>query len=256
MLRTGGLKTFVLLGIALFLCGSATTRAATIGLQNATATFSQSAVGYPISEAIDGSFDSGSNGWAVFNTDTSSTDAQTAAFETVSDVGTIAGTTLTFSLHHLQSFGGHSIGRFRLSATTDNRDDFADGLQSGGDVTANWTELSPDSATSSSGELLSVLGDNSILAGGINPVTSVYTVTAVTGLVGITGFRLEVLLDPSLPTEGPGRYEGNGNFVLTEFEVDAVSAAVPEPSSMSLAGLGLLGLIGGWRRARQARRAE
>ena len=39
-------------------------------------------------------------------------------------------------------------------------------------------------------------------------------------MVGITGFRLEVLADSSFPDSGPGR-NGNGNFVLTEFQVDA-----------------------------------
>ena len=34
----------------------------------------------------------------------------------------------------------------------------------------------------------------------------------------ITGIRLEVFADPSLPAKGPGR-SPNGNFVLSEFKV-------------------------------------
>jgi hypothetical protein len=80
--------------------------------------------------------------------------------------------------------------------------------------------LAPLSASSTNGTTLSILGDNSILAGGTNPTTSTYKVSAFTPLVGITGFRLEVLADGSFPDSGPGR-NSNGNFVLTEFQVDA-----------------------------------
>jgi hypothetical protein len=39
---------------------------------------------------------------------------------------------------------------------------------------------------------------------------------------GITGFRLEVLADPSLISDGPGR-SANGNIVLSDFAVSAGS---------------------------------
>src|SRR3712207_7146020 len=41
-----------------------------------------------------------------------------------------------------------------------------------------------------------------------------------TDLKEITGIRLEVLADPRLPQNGPGRAK-DGNFVLTEFELKA-----------------------------------
>ncbi len=50
------------------------------------------------------------------------------------------------------------------------------------------------------------------------------TITALTSLTGITGFRLEMLADASLPANGPGRF-GNGNFVLSELGVSAVAVA-------------------------------
>jgi hypothetical protein len=57
-------------------------------------------------------------------------------------------------------------------------------------------------------------------------------VTSFTSMMDVTGFRLEVLADPSFPDMGPGRF-ANGNFHLTEFQVNAT--AVPEPA------FGLLG---------------
>ena len=211
-------------------------------LQNATATFSQG--GFTVDEAIDEDLSSGS-GWAIAS---SGTEPQTAAFETSVDLGFVGGTLLTFTLD--QQYPGHGIGKFRLSATTDDRVEFADGLANGGDVTANWVELVPVGALSANGTTLTVNPDNSILASGINPSLETYTVSAFTSMTGITGFRLELLGDPSLPTAGPGR-AGNGNLVLTNFRVDA--APIPEPSTLvMLLGLGGIGLLGCLRRRRRS----
>jgi hypothetical protein len=159
---------------------------------------------------------------------------QVAVFESVSDFGFVGGTNLTFTLN--QVFGGqHTIGRFRLSITTDPRTDYANGLASGGDVSANWIVLDPLTISSAGGAALTELGDFSILAGGLSPAIDVYTVTAFTSLTGITGVRLEVLEDPSLPFNGPGRQPTNGNFVLSELQVMA-TAAVPEPTSLGIWG--------------------
>lgn len=43
---------------------------------------------------------------------------------------------------------------------------------------------------------------------------------------GITGFRLEVMPDDSLPKKGPGR-AGNGNFVLSEFIAEVTAKDKP-----------------------------
>src|SRR5262249_38122317 len=74
-----------------------------------------------------------------------------------------------------------------------------------------WTVLEPLSAVSKGGAVLTKQADNSLLASGKNPSPEVYTVTANTRLTGITGVRLEVLPDPSLAAQGPGRAP-NGNF--------------------------------------------
>jgi len=222
-----------------------------VALQDATATFSQDQ--FSVASAIEGS--SVTTGWAIYPDIVD----QTAVFETSADLFAAAGT-LTFTL--MQLLNGpptlppqHLLGRFRLSVTTDPRDTFADGLANGGDVTTNWTVLDPTSIASANGVTFTKLSDFSILAGGPTPNTDVYTVTASTTLSGITGIRLEMLENASLPFSGPGRQPTNGNFVLTHLAVDAMP--VPEPSRVALlcAGLLALGLWGGLdrRRGRAAR---
>ena len=201
-------------------------KAVTVELQQPTATFSQTYVAdFLVGTAINGVANDGL-GWSVYENDGNKLDQtsdQTAVFETATDVGFAGGSILTFKLDQLYAvWGQHTLGRFRLSVTTDDRSLFADGLASGGDVTANWIILDPDSFVSANGATLSELADHSILAGGVVPDTDIYTVTATTSLTGITGIRLELLQDPSLPSDGPGRQMDNGNFILSEFSVNIV----------------------------------
>lgn len=229
--------------------------AASVDLQNATATFSQSyGADFSVGRAIDG--DSGGDfGWAIYDgTEFSgTTSAQTAVFETGLDVGQAGGSIVEFKLEFNLGWNpAHQLGRFRLSATTDSRATFADGLATGGDVTANWIVLNVTSAQSINGTTLTPQIDGSILASSKNPTTDTYTIRTTTGLVGITGFRLEALEDPTLPTSGPGMQPDNGNFVLSNFTVDLT--AVPEPQEAVLAA-GLLA-AGGWLLARRGRRTR
>ncbi len=85
----------------------------------------------------------------------------------------------------------------------------------------DWTVLAPDALESSGGATLTKQPDGAVLAGGANPAKDVFTVTAKTDLKLITGFRLEALTDPSLPSKGPGRA---GNFVLSAFKVSVNKA--------------------------------
>lgn len=188
----------------------------TVTLQQATATFSQTEYGdFSVSRAVNGTVGD-ALGWAIYPL----IGPQIAVFETSSDLGFEGSSVLTFRLVQTYSSPpGHTLGRFRLSVTTDDRNFFADGLATGGDVTANWIVLDPISFVSTNGATLTTLVDHSILAAGSSPPTDVYTVTAGTSLTGITGIRLEALTDPSLPQGGPGREPGTGNFVLSEFEV-------------------------------------
>src|SRR5262245_7005260 len=184
-----------------------------VDLQNPTATLSQSG-GWNVGAAVDRVVDSGA-GWAVYDFSIGRAESETAVFETGTDIGFAGGSILVFQLSQLNHNPQHTIGRFRLSVTTDDRSTFADGLANGGDVGADWMVLSPSMASATDGVLLETQYDNSILAKGVNPDHATYTITALTSLQNITGIRLEVLEDPSLPFNGPGRYPENGNFVLT-----------------------------------------
>jgi hypothetical protein len=85
-------------------------------------------------------------------------------------------------------------------------------------IPPKWTTLEIVKAVSKGGAILNKQMDGSILASGKNPSPETYTITAQTKLTGITGIRLEVLPDASLPAKGPGRAP-NGNFVLNEFKM-------------------------------------
>ena len=94
--------------------------------------------------------------------------------------------------------------------------------------TSIWTVLTPSTAVSKGGATLTKQADGSVFAGGKNPSPDTYTVTTDTRLTGITGIRLEVLADPRLPSQGPGR-SFNGNFALNEFSVAATPKGSGKP---------------------------
>jgi hypothetical protein len=82
-----------------------------------------------------------------------------------------------------------------------------------------WTPLEPKEMKSIGKATFAKQKDNSILVTGPNPQPETYTITFDTKMDGVTGVRLEVLPDKSLPAQGPGRAQ-NGNFVLNEFKID------------------------------------
>lgn len=83
-----------------------------------------------------------------------------------------------------------------------------------------WKVLTPTSLAAATGATLATQEDGTILVSGSNSGPEKYTIVAGTDLTGITGLRLEVLPDASLPSQGPGRAP-NGNFVLSELAVTA-----------------------------------
>jgi len=92
---------------------------------------------------------------------------------------------------------------------------------------SDWTVLIPERVKSSGGSHLKVLADDSILAGGENPLSDDYVVEAHTAQKEITGLRLEALPHPSLPKGGPGR-DPHGNFILNAVHVEIASQEHPK----------------------------
>lgn len=86
-----------------------------------------------------------------------------------------------------------------------------------------WTVLRPTEVASENGATLTLQEDGAILASGESPGMDTYTLSFAGIPAGVTAFQLEALPHDSLPSQGPGR-AGNGNFVLSEFVVEAKPA--------------------------------
>ncbi len=95
-----------------------------------------------------------------------------------------------------------------------------------------WQPLEPSKVGSAKGSSLVRRPDGSVVAGGENPGQDIYELEFKTSRAGITGLRLEVLSDPSLPSGGPGRGE-NGSFFLTGVEAAAWTSEQLEEQSAS-----------------------
>lgn len=84
-----------------------------------------------------------------------------------------------------------------------------------------WTVITPEIDTlSDGGQRYYLQQDGSFLATGYAPTKISVKFTAKTDIQDITAFRLELLTDPNLPLNGPGR-SIKGACALTEFEVEA-----------------------------------
>jgi hypothetical protein len=90
-----------------------------------------------------------------------------------------------------------------------------------------WQVVKPDAVSSRDGATLTVQADHSVLSGGKAPDRDVYTVSFTAELKGVTGLRVEVLTDDSLPHKGPGRQD-NGNLHLSEVRVTTAPKGKPE----------------------------
>ena len=82
------------------------------------------------------------------------------------------------------------------------------------EIAARWTVLKPTEMKSKGGATLTLLSDDSILAGGKNPLKDRYDLVLDTDQKTVTAFRLEVLTHESLPRTGPGR-GASGTFAAT-----------------------------------------
>lgn len=191
-----------------------------VSLQNATATFHHP--DFSPAYAIDG--ESRDNfGWAIQPRLTN----QTMVVETVRDFAIAGNTTfeveLSFQHFPAPPANWSPLGRFRLSATTDPREAFANGVATDADLPANWIVLDPISV-GALGAVLRELDDHSILTVSNSSWQDVYTITFKSPVTAITGFRLEALEDPSLPHSGPGVEPVDGSFCLSEFIVRSDTA--------------------------------
>jgi hypothetical protein len=91
-----------------------------------------------------------------------------------------------------------------------------------------WNVIQPEvEDISNGGQKYLPLKDGSFLAQGYAPTKHRVKMTINTDVQNITALRLEMLNDPNLPMQGPGR-SPKGTFGLTEVQVEAASANDPK----------------------------
>ncbi|MFM8250009.1 MAG: DUF1553 domain-containing protein [Planctomycetota bacterium] len=83
-----------------------------------------------------------------------------------------------------------------------------------------WQVLEAVEVRTEHGSQLTKQPDGSLLAAGARPEKEIYYITVETKAPDLTGIRLEVLSDPTLPKQGPGRQD-NGNLHLNEIKLTA-----------------------------------
>ncbi|MEM9658316.1 MAG: DUF1549 domain-containing protein, partial [Planctomycetota bacterium] len=90
-----------------------------------------------------------------------------------------------------------------------------------------WSAATPLSMVSSGGAELQTLDDGSVFASGKNPASDVYEIVIQSDKPDVRGVRLTALTDDRLPLRGVSR-SANGNFVLSEIEVEVAESSTPE----------------------------
>ncbi len=85
-----------------------------------------------------------------------------------------------------------------------------------------WSVVRPLVGKSDGGARLELQDDGSLLSAGENPKNDTYTFLLPLPEEPVSALRLETLAHPDFPNRGLSR--GNGNFVLTEIEIDWVRA--------------------------------
>jgi mono/diheme cytochrome c family protein len=98
---------------------------------------------------------------------------------------------------------------------------------------APWVTPAPSRVLSRKHATLTVQDDLSVLATGDAPNNDVTEIDLPLDRSGVTAIRLEVLPDPSLPRDGPGRAPlfSVGDFILTEVEA---AVALPDGTSRKI----------------------
>lgn len=96
----------------------------------------------------------------------------------------------------------------------------------------HWVTLDLTKSVSTGGATFTNLPDGSVLATGVNSMYDTYQIEAAAPLPKITAVMLEVLPDPSLPKNGPGRWKQTGNFILDEMGLSATGGKDAQPVSI------------------------
>src|ERR1700730_19080127 len=130
---------------------------------------------------------------------------------------------LTFTIYQ-NYYGnpGHILGDFALDYTT----------AASSTLSSRQTPVSIRSASSLNGTTFSLLSPGELLANtSQNSVgTDTYTISAsIDSASPITGIFLDAIKNPALPGGGPGGKYGNGNFVVSEFTLEASATGSTAP---------------------------
>lgn len=97
-----------------------------------------------------------------------------------------------------------------------------------------WQIAEATEVKSDGGATLVKQPDGSYLASGKSPEKDTYSFTIPYLGKPLTGLKLEVLTDPSLPNQGPGRQPSNGNLHLSEVVVSIAPQSDPAKKSVAL----------------------
>jgi mono/diheme cytochrome c family protein len=85
----------------------------------------------------------------------------------------------------------------------------------------NWETAALSTVRTEKGTQLNPVGDGSLVVDFSVPANDTYHLEFDVPSGKVDAIRLEALTHPSLPLSGPGRSDATGNFVLSEFEVNA-----------------------------------
>lgn len=89
-------------------------------------------------------------------------------------------------------------------------------------LSAGWSAVRPETATSTNGTKLAIQEDSAVLAEGDNPDSDIHELTFKLEPATIAALRLEVLPHASLPQKSSARAD-DGKFRLSEFEAELVT---------------------------------
>lgn len=115
-----------------------------------------------------------------------------------------------------------------------------------GDRPPVWELLKPERFVSEQGQTMTLQGDGSMLLTGKNPRNDNYEIEFLAGSSGITGIRIEAVPHPEFTKGGFARSD-SGNFVLTDFSVEAKRSKEEKFSAVKVASAKASFEQGGWK---------